>query len=97
MDDDDDFDSDEKTKKNDEDQRFIKLADLNQIRGLAQKNKTSHINTTITAAPQNPTNSTTEDTPPNSKHIQLDGLGRDSHGHFRNHQHFLQLQEKINE
>jgi hypothetical protein len=99
MDDDDDFDSDEQAKKNDEDQSFIILADLNQIRALAQKNKTSHINTTITADPQNSTNSTVpaEDTPPNSKDIQLDGLGRDSHGHFRNHKHFLQLQEKINE
>ena len=97
MDDDDDFDSDEQAKKNDEDQSFIILADLNQIRALAQKNKTSHINTTITADTQNSTNSTAEDTPPNSKDIQLDGLGRDSHGHFRNHKHFLQLQEKINE
>ena len=69
MDDDDDFDIDEQAKKNDEDQSFIILADLNQIRGLAQKNKTSHINTTITAAPQNSTNSTSEDTPPNSKDI----------------------------
>lgn len=51
MDDDDDFDSDEQAKKNDEDQSFIILADLNQIRGLAQKNKTSYINTTTTAAP----------------------------------------------
>jgi hypothetical protein len=35
MDDDDEFDSDEQAKKNDEDQSFIILADLNMIRGLA--------------------------------------------------------------
>ena len=49
MDDDDDFDSDEQAKKNDEDQSFIILADLNQIRGLAQKNRTSSVNKTEVA------------------------------------------------
>lgn len=55
MDDDDEFDSDEQAKKNDEDQSFIILADLNQIRGLAQKNKTSHINNIEVAKPTNAT------------------------------------------
>jgi hypothetical protein len=98
-DDDDEFDSEEQAKKSEEDQSFIILADLNQIRGLAQKNSVNNT-LNITQIHPNVANSTKTNeqssSPPNVKTLQLNGLGRDSQGHFKNHKHFEKLRNKIN-
>ena len=46
----------------------------------------------------NSSNSTVEENkaPPSDKAVQLDGYGRDSEGHFKNHKHYMKLMKKIN-